>query len=74
MTEVKLLVNFARFESITDALRKIIDDSAWFCVEKLKKHGFETPKLSNPSENQKIRSKKLENNSKQLVSMVSIAN
>ena len=24
---------------------KFLDDSAWFCMEKLKKHGFETNKF-----------------------------
>ena len=33
--------NFARFGSKADFLRKIPDDSAWFCLEKLKNHGFE---------------------------------
>ena len=28
--------NFARFGSKTDLLIKILHDSAWFCVEKLK--------------------------------------
>ena len=26
-----------------DFLTEFLNDSAWFCVEKLKKHGFETP-------------------------------
>ena len=29
--------NFARFGSKTDFLRKFLNDSAWFCVEKLEK-------------------------------------
>ena len=29
---------------------KFLDDSAWFCMEKLKKHSFET---KNPKSNQK---------------------
>ena len=37
--------NFACFNSKTEFLTKFLNDSAWFCVEKLKKHGFETKKL-----------------------------
>ena len=34
--------NFARFGFKTEFCMKFLDDSAWFCVEMLKKHGFET--------------------------------
>ena len=41
-----------------DFLRKIIDDSAWFCVEKLKKHGFDIKRfrklLNIPQESKRI--------------------
>ena len=37
--------NFAHFGSKTDFLMKFIDDSAWLCLEKLKKRGFETNKF-----------------------------
>ena len=30
---------------IIEFLTKCLDDSAWFCVEKLKKHFFETDEL-----------------------------
>ena len=40
MPETRLLVNFARFGSKTEFLIKFLDDSAWFCVEKLTKHSF----------------------------------
>ena len=39
------LTNFAHFGFKIDFLTKFLDDSAWFRVEKLKKHGFETKKL-----------------------------
>ena len=39
--------NFVHFGFKIDFLTKFLDDSAWFCVEKLKKHGFETKKLKN---------------------------
>ena len=29
----------------------LIDDSAWFCMEKLKKHSFETQKYKNKTQN-----------------------
>ena len=35
-------LNFAHFGFKTQCLTKFLDDSAWFCVEKLEKHGFET--------------------------------
>ena len=34
-------------------LAKFLDDSAWFCVEKLKKHVFETNKFKDQSKIQK---------------------
>ena len=33
--------------SKTDFLIRILNDSAWFCMEKLKKHSFETKKQNN---------------------------
>ena len=32
--------NFAYFGSKSELLTKFLNDSAWFCVEKLKKHVF----------------------------------
>ena len=46
--------NFARFGSRTKFLKKFLDDSAWFCVERLKKHSFETKKLKNRFRNSKV--------------------
>ena len=46
--------NFACFGSKTEFLTKFLDDSAWFCVEKLKKHGSETKKPKNKTQNLKI--------------------
>ena len=40
MPETRVLVNFARFGSKTEFLMKFLNDSAWFCVEELKKQGF----------------------------------
>ena len=40
-----LWFNFVCFGSKTEFLTKFLDDSAWFCVEKLKKHGFGTKNL-----------------------------
>ena len=40
MPETRVLVNFARFGVKTEFLMKFLDDSAWFCVEELKKYGF----------------------------------
>ena len=37
--------NFACFGFKNEFLTKFLNDSAWFCVEKLKKQGFETQKL-----------------------------
>ena len=34
--------NFACFGSQTEFVTKFLDDSAGFCLEKLKKHGFDT--------------------------------
>ena len=49
--------NFAHFGSQTEFLTKFPDDSAWLCVEKLKKHGFETKKPKNKTGNPKIEPK-----------------
>ena len=38
--------NFACFGFKIGSLTKFINDSAWFLLEKLKKHGFETNKLN----------------------------
>ena len=43
-----------RFGSKTEFVTKFLDDSAWFCVEKLKEHGFETKE---PKNMQKIKPK-----------------
>ena len=34
------------FDFTIDFFTKFLDDSAWFCVEKLKKHGFEIKNIS----------------------------
>ena len=39
-----VFLRFPHFGSKTDFLIKLLNDSAWFCMEKLKKHSFETPK------------------------------
>ena len=36
-------------------MTKFLDDSAWLCAEKLKKHGFETQKLKNKIKKIKIK-------------------
>ena len=38
MTNHDFWTNFARFGSKTKFLTKFLDDSAWFLLEKLKKH------------------------------------
>ena len=35
MSKVRFFFNFARFGSKTEFLTKFLDDSAWFCLEKL---------------------------------------
>ena len=45
--------------SKTDCLMKFLDDSAWFCMEKLKKHNFETKKLKHHPKIIKILQKSL---------------
>merc|ERR1711924_281721 len=42
--ETRLLVNFARLGTKTEFLMTFLDDSAWFCVEELKKHVFQCKK------------------------------
>ena len=39
--------NFARFGSKTKLLKNVLDDSAWFCVEKLKKPNKDTKRPNN---------------------------
>ena len=46
--------NFVCFGVKIEFLMKFLNDSAWFCVEKLKKHGFDTKKPRNKTNNLKI--------------------
>ena len=50
-------LNFAYFGSKIDFLRVFPDDSAWLCVEKLQKHGFETKNLQIYSKIKQIQQK-----------------
>ena len=44
ITEVRVLVQFCKFHFKNEFFTKFLNDSAWFCVEKLKKQGYETNK------------------------------
>ena len=57
MTEVRVLVQFPCFGSNTDFFQKNLNDSAWLCMEKLKKHDSETQKLKDKINNLKIKPK-----------------
>ena len=46
--------NFICIGSQIEFLTKFLDDAAWFCVEKLEKHGFETKKFKRSSNKLKI--------------------
>ena len=47
MSDSRLLIEFCMFWVQNVFLMKFLDVSAWFCLEKLKKHGLRTKNLKN---------------------------